>query len=113
MWDSCPKPIDVARYPSMVLSGWQIRLLAKGLDRSDPDRKLCPVRVLWYYLKRNKLLCDGNKAFFIPLRKSASKGKLSPNTTSGWLKQCIGLAYEVAGKNEALGRLNSVRTHEV
>ena len=50
---------------------------------------------------------------FIPLRQGAAKGKLSPNTISGWLKQSIQLAHDVAGKEEALRHLHSVRADEI
>ena len=86
----------------MAMTGFRIKSLAKSLDRSDPDRKLCPVRGLRYYLKGTETILDGNESLFIPLRQGAAKGKLSPNTILGCLKQSIQLAYQVAGKDEAL-----------
>ena len=41
------------------------------------------------------------------------QGKLSPNAISSWLKQCIRLAYEVGGQDEALRRLHSIHAHEI
>ena len=89
----------LARDPLTALSGFRIKSLANGLSRSDPDRKLCPLRALRYYLKRTEPLRAGNKNIFIPIRGNASKGKISPKTILSWLKPCIRLAYEVTGQN--------------
>ena len=104
---------QVARDPSTALSGFRVRSLAKGLGRSDPDRLLCPLRMLRYYIDRTKAIRAGNRRIFIPMRGNASKMKLSPNTISSWIKRCIATSYEIAGQDEALRRLNSVRAHEV
>ena len=103
----------VARDPSTALAGFRIKSLAHDLDRSDPDRLLCPLRALRYYVDRTAKLRGGNRNLFIPIRGQSSKKKLSPNTISGWIKRCIVTAYEVAGSVEALRRLHSVRAHEV
>ena len=103
----------LAHQPGTVLSGFKIRSMAKGLSRSDPDRLLCPVRALRFYLKRSEQLRRGCKSLFIPIRGKSPSGRLSPNTVSSWLKQCIRLAYDSVGRNEDLSRLHSVRAHEV
>ena len=98
----------VTSNPPTALTRFRIRSLAKGLDKSERDRKLCPVKVLRYYMKRTEPLRAGNKTLFFPLRRSSSKGRLSPNMISGWLKQCIRLVHEVTGKDEDLMRLHSI-----
>ena len=103
----------MARDPSSALAGFRIRSLAKGLDRSDPDRLLYPVRALKFYLKRTEHIRAGNKCLFIPLRTGVAHGKLSPNTISSWRKQCIRIAYEVTGQDEALRCPHSVHAHEI
>ena len=72
----------IARDRSSALTGCRIKYLAKGLERSDPDRILCPVRALKFYLKRAEPLHYRDKSLFIPLRQGVAKGKLSPNTIS-------------------------------
>ena len=103
----------VVRDPSTALTGFRLISLAQGLERSDPDRLLCPVRMLKYYINRTERLRAGNRSLFIPMRGQASKKRLSPNTISGWLRRCITIAYEMAGDSEDLRRLHSVRAHEV
>ena len=102
----------LARDPSTALQGFRIRSLSKGLDRSDPDRLLCPLRALRYYIKHTASLRAGNRSLFIPIKGTPSK-KVCPNTISSWLKQCIRLAYQIVGQDDALQRLHSVRAHEV
>ena len=103
---------QVARDPSTAFSGFRVRSMAKGLGRSDPDRLLCPLRMLRYYIDRTKAIRAGNR-IFIPIRGNTSKMKLSLNTISSWIKRCIATAYEITGQEEALRRLSSVRVHEV
>ena len=81
------------------------------MSRSEPDRTLCPVRALRFYLSRTESIRAGRKPLFLPLRATES-GTLSPNTISAWIRKTISLAYQIAGKDEALARLHSVRAHE-
>ena len=83
------------------------------LDRSEPDRLLCPVRALqfYFYMSRTDPLRAGRKPLFLPLREMASR-ELSPNMILAWLKKMISLAYKVARKDEELGRLHLLQAHE-
>ena len=45
---------EVARDPSTALTGFWVKSLAATLDRSEPDRALCPVRTLRFYLSRSE-----------------------------------------------------------
>jgi len=101
----------VARDPSTALQGLRIRSLMDPRDKSEPDRALCPIRALRYYLDRTKHLRAGRRPLFLPLVTTAS-GRLCPNTISSWLKQTISLAYEVVAGHEDFLRLHSIKAHE-
>ena len=111
MWDSWLRLSD----PSTALPGFWIKSLVATLHKCKPDRALCPLKGLWYYLIRTEHLTAGRKPLFLPLRQMAS-GKLSPNTISAWLKKMISLAYKVVGKDhfkdEAFRCLHLFRAHE-
>ena len=102
---------QVARDPSTALTGFWVKSLAATMDRSEPDRSLCPVRALRFYIGRTKSLRAGRTPLFLPLRETES-GTLSPNTISAWIKKTISMAYQIAGKDEELARLHSLRAHE-
>ena len=93
----------------MALAGFRIKSLAKGLDRSDLDRKLCLVRVLNYYLKHTELLRDGKKLYLFPGGGSLPKVGFLPILFQAGLNN----VYKVAGKDEVFLRLRSVRADEV
>jgi len=101
----------VARDPSTALRGFRIRSFRDAHDPSEPDRALCPLRALRYYLHRTAHLRAGRRPLFLPLSHTAS-GRLCPNTISSWLKQTIILAYEIAATDEDFQRLHSVSAHE-
>ena len=102
---------QVARDPSTALTGFWVKSLSATMDRSEPDRSLCPVRALRFYLARTESSRAGRKPLFLPLRATES-GTLSPNTISAWIRKTISLAYQIAGKDEELARLHSLRAHE-
>ena len=102
---------QVARDPSTALTGFWVKSLSATMDRSEPDRSLCPVRALRYYIARTESSRAGRKPLFLPLRATES-GTLSPNTISAWIRKTISLAYQVAGKDAELARLHSLRAHE-
>ena len=102
----------LARDPSTAYRGFTLRAMSAQMDKSDPDRTLCPVRALRFYLKRTESLRAGRRALFLPIRRTKS-GTLSPATISGWIRRAILLAYQVVGKDAELRRLHSFRAHEV
>ena len=76
-----------------------------------PDRLLCPVRAMRFYLhKTNSLRTKEKKALFISHSKH-KKGDITSNTISAWIKNVIKLAYKNA-QDEDLS-LAKVKAHEV
>ena len=63
---------QVARDPSTALTGFWVKSLSATLDRSEPDRSLCPVRALRYYMDRTEPHREGRRPLFLPLRKTES-----------------------------------------
>ena len=76
-----------------------------------PDRLLCPVRCLRYYLhKSDQIRTKEKKALFISHSKK-KKGEITTNTVSNWIKQVIKLAYKNSTDQDL--SLANVRAHEV
>ena len=86
--------------------------MSATMDKSEPDRTLCPVRALQFYLKRTESLRAGRRPLLLPIRQTAS-GAVSPATVSGWIRWAILIAYQAVGDDAGLGRLHSIRAHEV
>ena len=85
--------------------------LAPTLDKSlKEDRTLCPVRALHYYLDKTKDLRTGKELVFVSFRKSFNKD-IVPVTISSWIKQTIGLCYQLS--DEQAQTLHQVRAHDV
>ena len=59
----------VATDPTTAFTGFTIKALSDTLSRSEPDRTLCPVRALKWYLDRTKEIRQGRRALFLPLTK--------------------------------------------
>ena len=57
---------------------------------------MCPVRALRYYT--NRTLREQDYTHLFVSFKKGYKGKIHPNTISSWLKHCVKLSYELAGK---------------
>ena len=88
-----------------------IPALAPTLDKSlKEDRTLCPVRSLCYYLDKTKDLRADKELVFVSFRKSFKKG-IVPATVSSWIKQTIGLCYQLS--DEQAQNLHQVRAHDV
>ena len=62
-------------------------------------------------MSRTDPLWAERKSPFLPLGETASR-KLSHNTILAGLEKTISLAYKVAGKDEELGLLHSLLSHE-
>ena len=88
-----------------------IPALAPTLDKSlKEDRTLCPVRSLHYYLDKTKDLRADKELVFVSFRKSFKKD-IVPATVSSWIKQTIGLCYQLS--DEQAQNLHQVRAHDV
>ena len=88
-----------------------IPALAPTLDKSlKEDRTLCPVRSLRYYLDKTKDLRSDKELVFVCFRKSFKKD-IVPATVSSWIKQTIGLCYQLS--DEQSQNLHQVRAHDV
>lgn len=76
-----------------------------------PDRLLCPVRSIRYYLQKAKKLRDKHKrALFISFDPQ-HKGEITANTLGNWIKNVIRHAYNTADDTDCdLGRISA---HEV
>ena len=87
-----------------------IPALAPTLDKSLKDRTLCPVKSLRYYLDKTKDLRSDKELVFVSFRKSFKKD-IVPATVSSWIKQTIGLCYQLS--DEQSQNLHQVRAHDV
>jgi len=81
--------------PETALNPVTIPSLSSTVGRDLPDRTLCPVRALCFYLDKTKAGVDQNrlKRLFISF-KPGHKGDLVKVTISGWIKALIRSAYE-------------------
>ena len=78
----------------------------------DPERTLCPVRALKFYLTATKGIRAGRSQLFLPI-KETKKTNVSKNTISRWIVEAIKLAYITVDKLEELRRLHQIRAHKV
>ena len=101
----------VVQVPTTALRWFRIQSLLNAPDKSEPDRAICPIRALWYYLHCTKHLRAGRRPLFLPLTNTAT-GRLCPNTISSWIKQTISLAYEVVAGDEDFQHVHSIKAHE-
>ena len=81
--------------PETALNPVIIPSLSSLVGRDLPDRTLCPVRALCFYLDRTKagVNQDRFKRLFVSF-KPGHKGDLVKVTISGWIKALIKSAYE-------------------
>ena len=76
-----------------------------------PDRKLCPVRAIRYYIhKTDKFRTAEKKALFISLNQN-HQGDITANTLGSWIKNVIKLAYQNAEDQDLT--LARATAHEV
>ena len=71
---------------------------------------MCPVRALHYYLDKTKNIRADKELAFVSFRKSFKKD-IVPATVSSWIKQTIGLCYQLS--DEQAQNLHQVRAHDV
>ena len=68
------------------------------------------MRSLHYYLDKTKDLRSDKELVFVSFRKSFKKD-IVPATVSSWIKQTIGLCYQLS--DEQFQNLHQVRAHDV
>ena len=76
-----------------------------------PDRLLCPVRSLRYYLHKTDYIRTPEKKALLISHYPNHKGDITANTVSNWLKNVIKLAYQSAQPDDL--KIAKVRSHEV
>ena len=76
-----------------------------------PDRLLCPVRALRFYMqKTRKIRTKHKRALFISFDPK-HQGEITANTLANWIKNVIKLAYSSADAEQC--ELGRVTAHEV
>ncbi len=94
--------------PSIAPKPFTIPSLSKDFGSDDPDRYLCPVRALKFYLDRVKPSRGSRSRLFLPVR---GNGDISAATISRWIASVIRLAYSQISDQE-LSHLRA-KPHEV
>ena len=87
-----------------------IPALSKIVDRDLPDRSLCPVRALRFYLSESNKVRNNRKKLFIAYKPGYDK-EISPITISTWLKLVIKLAYQNSNPDDL--KLLKIKAHQV
>ena len=100
------KPSDA----STALGFVRIPALAPSVEPGLPDRLLCPVRSLKYYLKRTETLRGNIKKLFLVTSPGTAK-EASKDSISRWIKVLIKEAHSDITEGDA--RLASCRVHEL
>ena len=76
-----------------------------------PDRLLCPVRALRYYMHKVKPLRTKHKRALFISHDPQHHGEITTNTLANWVKNVIKLAYENSDEDQQ--ELGRVTAHEV
>ena len=98
--------------PDTAFQGFSVTAFATQLDRADPERFLCPVRALKFYIDRTNGHRQNRKRLFLPIRETAS-GDITANSVSSWIRNAVKLAYIAADENAELRKLHNIRAHEL
>ncbi len=94
--------------PSVAPKPFTIPSLSKDLSRSDPDRTLCPVRALRFYLDKVKPSRGSRKRLFLPVK---GKHDISAASISRWIASAIRLAYSELSDQDL--SFLQIRPHEL
>ena len=94
--------------PSVLPEPFTIPSLSATCGSSDPDRLLCPVRALNFYVKATAVVRGNRTRLFIPIRGS---GDISAATISSWLSSTIRRAYAHLSSEDR--QVLQVRPHEI
>ena len=76
-----------------------------------PDRYLCPVRSLRYYLHKTDYIRTPEKKALLISHSPNHKGDITSNTVANWIKNVIKLAYHNAQQDDL--KIAKVTAHEV
>ena len=87
----CPDPIVIPN-------------LARISNREHPDRLLCPIRALKFYLKMTKPYRQNRTRLFLPIK---GKQDISKSSVSRWISYTIKLAYRKQIKAHEVRALSS------
>ncbi len=98
--------------PSTKMSSISIPALAPSVEEGLPDRSLCPVRAVRYYIDRTAPSRAGRKRLFLPVQTGRLKD-LSKNTLSHWVQKVILEAYAEADEEDARLSLRKASVHEL
>ena len=94
--------------PSVIPPPIVIPSLSSSCGRDDPDRTLCPVRALKFYLKTTSSSRGDRCRLFLPL---IGRGNISAASISRWIASTIKLAYSQLPPEDR--NLLQVRSHEL
>ena len=98
--DRQPKSSRLFKLPNLV----------QFVGSREPDRLLCPVRALRYYLSRTEPIRRGRRGLFISLQPNR-KSEITKQSINIWIRNTIRLAYALSGhKADQLGRTSN---HEI
>ncbi len=88
--------------------------LSGYVSRDIPDRTLCPVRALKFYVEKTKTpsIRQGRKRLFVSHSEGVSK-EIAAATISRWIVSTIEKAYVITGNSESLRSLAKISAHEV
>ena len=87
-----------------------IPALSPQFDRGEPERLLCPVRALRFYLEAALKVRKGRKTLFVPF-KEGTTGEIRPHHVSRWIQDVVHEAYVSAQEEDQ--QVLQVSAHEV
>lgn len=94
--------------PSVMPGPITVPSLSASCGRDDPDRLLCPVRSLKFYLKSTSSERGSNSRLWLPL---IGKRDVSASTISRWVKSTIQFAYDHLSSEDK--SVMQIRPHEL
>ena len=89
---------------------FKIPNLTSYVGPHEPDRLLCPVRALRYYIARTKPFRQGKKALFVSLQPNR-KSDITRQSINIWLRNTIRLAYAL--HDQSTDNLGRATNHEI
>jgi hypothetical protein len=110
-WHPCQASWRRTRHLNTFRRPVIIHSLSASIDKTFPDRTLCPVRALMFYVDRTRppTVRRGRQHLFISYVEGYSKD-IAPATISRWIVSTIKLAYQLTGNSQSLLRLSRIWT---
>jgi len=92
----------------------EVPSLSRIVSGDIPDRTLCPVRALKFYIQRTKTpgFRQGRERLFVAY-KEGHTGDIAAPTISRWIVQVIRLAYSSTRDSSDLRHFHGLQAHEV